>query len=107
MVNMTSYQAFDKCWNEGKRIVELEDIISTDSYNSYRYALYIIKGPWEPGEKSILKTCLWSFNYACYVIKGPFEKSHSFIFNSKFRDNYIDFLKSINYDLNKISEWLI
>jgi hypothetical protein len=30
-----------------------------------------------------------------------------YIFDSENKEDYIDFLKSINYDLNEISEWLI
>jgi hypothetical protein len=130
---MTPEEAFSKCLIKEKRILELENIISIDPYYSYLYAnhiikgywkigedtissnskwsyfyaLNIIKGPWELGEKSLLKNCLWSFEYAQNVIKGPFQKCHPIIFDSEFRDDYIDFLKSINYDLNKISEWLI
>ena len=79
--DMTPKDAYEKCRKKDKRILELEKIISTDSYYSYRYA-YIIIG-------------------------GPFEKCHSIIFNSDYKNDYIIFLKSINYDLNKISEWLI
>ena len=104
---MNPEEAYRKCLNEEKRILELEKIIVTNSYYSYLYAYNIIQGPWKLGEKSLLKNCLWSFEYARNVIKGPFQKCHPIIFNSEMKNNYIDFLKSINYDLNKISEWLI
>ena len=45
-------------------------------------------------------------NYESNKIKGPFKKSHSVIFNSEYKDEYVDFLKSINYDLNKIKDYL-
>ena len=81
MVNMTPKEAYLKCKNEKKRIPELESIVATDLYYSYCYARDLIK--------------------------GPFELCHSIIFNSEYKDRYVNFLKSINYDLNQIGEWLI
>ena len=133
MVNMNPYTAYLECLNKNKRIPELEAIIATDPKWSYNYALDVIKGPWKRGEEAISKDSLWSYHYAndiikgplesgeeiisnnsyhsylyaFYVIKGPFEKCHPIIFNSEYRKRYIDFLRLINYDLNKISEWLI
>jgi hypothetical protein len=130
---MTPKEAFEKCKKENKRIIELEDLISADLDYSYRYAreiikgrfekgednfsknsewsyLYardVIKGPFEKGEDAISKKPSLSYSYASNIIKGPFEKCHPFILNSDYKNDYIDFLKSINYDLNKISEWLI
>jgi hypothetical protein len=77
---MTPQEAYYKCLNEKRRIQELEDIITNP---------------------------MWSYYYARNVIKGPFDKSHYIIFNSDWRDDYIDFLKSTDYDMNKICEWLI
>ena len=107
MENMTPWKAFSKCLEQNKRILELEDIISTDSQFSYCYARDIIKCQWMQGENSISKHPQWSYKYANYVIQGPFEKCHPIIFNSDYKDDYIYFLKLINYDLNKIIEWLI
>jgi hypothetical protein len=130
---MTPQEAYKKCLKEKRRIIELEQIISTDSEYSYYYAHYIIKGPWEQGENSISSNpecSYWyardiikgpwekgeesiskdpenSYYYAHDVIKRPFQKSHSIVFNSDYKNRYVDFLKFINYDLNKISEWLI
>jgi hypothetical protein len=130
---MTPQEAYYRCKNENCRIPELESIISINSYYSYLYArdvikgrfiegekliardLYysycyavqIIKGRWEECEKTIATHPEHSYWYAHNVIKGPFHLCHSIIFNSSFKDGYIDFLKSINYDLNEISEWLI
>jgi hypothetical protein len=110
-----------------------ENIISKDPQWSYQYALNIIRGPWKMGEDAISKDSKWSYLYANDVIKGrfkqgeeaigkdsiysywyifkiikrPFEKCHSVIFNSEYKDEYLNFLKSINYDLNKISEWML
>ena len=104
---MTPEEAYYKCRKKNKRIPELEEIIATNSYCSYFYARNIIKGPWKRGEEAINKHPEYSFWYALYVIKQPFEKCHSHIFNSQYKDKYIKFLKSINYDMGKISEWLI
>ena len=130
---MSPQKAYQKCKKENRRISELEKNIATDPEYSYYYALQIIEGPFESGEDTISKDSEWSYKYAFYildkqwelseeaiskdpeysywyarnVIKGPFEKSHHIIFNSHHKNDYIDFLKSINYDLNKISEWLI
>jgi hypothetical protein len=105
--NMTPYEAYSKCLEQNKRILELEDIISTDSQYSYYYVLYIIQKPWKQGEKTISKHPRWSYFYANYIIQGPFDKCHPIIFNSYYKDEYIKFLTTTNYDLNKISEWLI
>ena len=107
MDNMTPYEAYSKCLEQNKRILELEDIISTSPQYSYYYVLDIIRAPWKQGENSISKNPIWSYKYANYIIKGPFEKCHPIIFYSDYKDDYINFLKSIKYDINKISEWLI
>jgi len=78
---MTPQEAWLKCKNQKKRIPELEDFIATDKICSYRYARD--------------------------VIEGPFYLGHAVIFNSFWKDKYINFLKSINYDLSEISEWLL
>lgn len=90
-----------------KKISKLEKIISTDSQYSYFYILNVIKGPWEEGEDIISKHPYWSYKYARDIIKKPFEKCHYIIFYSSCKNLYIKFLKTINYDLNNISEWLI
>jgi hypothetical protein len=133
MVNMTPEKAYFKCLHEKRRIPELESIIATDSNYSYWYAFDIIKGRFIEGEKSIATDLDCSYLYARYiikgrfiegekiiandldcsylyardVIKGPFRLCHPVIFSSHFKDDYIYFLKSINCDLNEISEWLI
>ena len=90
-----------------KKISKLERIISTDSQYSYFYTFNIIKGSWEEGEDIISKHPYWSYKYARDIIRKPFEKCHYIIFDSSSRNFYIKFLKSINYDLDNISEWLI
>ena len=104
---MSPQKAYQKCKKENRRISELEDLIATDPKHSYFYTHDIIKGLWELSEETISKDPEYSYWYARNVIKGPFEKSHHIIFNSHHKNDYINFLKSINYDLNKISEWLI
>jgi hypothetical protein len=130
---MTPQEAYLKCENENRRISELESVIVNDPYYSYRYARDVIKGRWEEGEKVIISDLNSSYFYACDVVKGKWEEAekiiatdlessywyarhvlkstfelcHPIIFNSEYRDRYVNFLKSINYDLNKIGEWLI
>jgi hypothetical protein len=106
---MTPREAYDKCYDEGKRIPELENIIITDPFYSYRYARNIIEGRFIEGEKIISTDPDYSYFYSLNIIKGPFYLCHHVIFNSKseYKDDYIRFLKSINCDLIEIGEWLI
>ena len=104
---MSPDEAYYKCFSEKRKIPELEGFISIDPYYSFLYACHIIKGRFERGERSIANNAEYSYNYARYLIEKEFPLCHHFIFNSKWRDKYIYFLKSINYDLNEISEWLI
>jgi len=130
---MTPEEAYLKCLHENHRISELESVIATDPKFSYLYARDVIKGRFEKGEqiivtdpyfsfcyareliggrfeegeKSIATDPDFSYRYARDVIKGPFPLCHSIIFKSFYKKDYIDFLKSINYDLNEIGEWLI
>lgn len=79
---MTPKEAFEKCLNKKRIIPELEEIIATNPE--------------------------YSFRYARFIIQGPFEKGHSIIFNSEYnKKKYIKFLKLINYDMTEISEWLL
>jgi len=71
---MTPEEAYYKAIELGKRIPELEPIISKDAYWSYRYALYVIKDRWEKGEETINKDIFCSYLYASYVIKGRWEQ---------------------------------
>ena len=41
---MTPHEAYNKAVKAGKRLPEIEHIILTCSYESYRYARYVIKG---------------------------------------------------------------
>ena len=133
MVNMTPEEAYLECINKNRRILELESIIATNSYFSYRYSYSIIKGRFIEGEKIIATDYYWSYLYAKDIIMGRFIEGekiittnphysywyakniinrafplcHPIIFNSEWKNKYIDFLKKINYDLSKIVEWLI
>jgi hypothetical protein len=104
---MTPHEVYNKCYKEKRRNQELESIIAIDSYYSYLYARDVIKSRFEEGEKSIANDPTCSYLYARDVIKSPFPLCHPVIFSSPFKDDYIDFLKSINYDLREIGEWLI
>jgi hypothetical protein len=104
---MTSKEVYYKCYYEKKRMPQLESIIANDPYYSYLYARDVIKGRWEGGEKSIATDSECCYRYAIDALKGPFRQGHPEIFNSEYKQIYIKFLKSINYDLNKISEWMI
>jgi hypothetical protein len=132
-INMTPETAYYICFNANKIIKEHEEIILKSGYWSYKYARNIIKGRWliaedlicdhhalsfdyavhvikgrfEKGEKAISLRFEYAYPYAVDVLNGPFPQCHPYIFDSENKEDYIDFLKSINYDLNEISEWLI
>ena len=107
MVNMTPKEAYKKCCFEKRRIPQLESIIAIDLEYSYCYARHIIKGRFIEGERRITNDPIYSYCYARDIIKDAFPLCHDRIFNSEYRDLYLEFLKSINYDLNEIDEWLI
>jgi hypothetical protein len=104
---MTPREVYLICLGRKKRSPDLEGIISIDPYYSYVYARDIIKGPFKKGEKVISTDIHHSYHYAVNVIKTAFPLCHPDIFNSPYKEPYINFLKSISYDLNEISEWLI
>jgi hypothetical protein len=104
---MTPKEACLKCSNENRRIPELEKLIATDPFYSYRYARNVIKGRFLQGEKVISTYPDYSYYYAVFVLKESFSLCHPIIFNSEYRNKYFSFLKSNNYDLNEIGEWLI
>ena len=108
---MTPASAFDKCLSRGERIPELESIIAKSESASYRYANEIIKGRFEKGEEEISCNLHYSYHYAVNILKGPFYLCHPYIFESKYKEPYISFLKSIGYDIKEIydqyGEWLI
>jgi hypothetical protein len=59
-------------------------------------------------EGIISQSQLFSFLYSKCILKGPFHRGHPVLFrDSIFKNRYITFLKSINYNINEIGEWLI
>ena len=106
---MTPKEAAEKCFNEKRRIFELEDIIAEEDSIAVYYAVKVIKGRFEKGESIISRNPQWSFHYARDVIKGPFEECHYAIGFSRYRYDYLDFLLSIHCNLIKLKgcEWLI
>jgi hypothetical protein len=108
---------------------EWEDIISKDAECAYRYAFYILKGPFPKGEDAISKVSDYSYYYAEEILKGPFPKGEDaisrndklsymyakFILEDRFKkgegtiikdkyylEDYIEFLKQIG----KLDEFL-
>jgi hypothetical protein len=67
----------------------------------------VLQGRFELGEKIIATHPESSYWYVRKIPNDSFSLFHSIILNSEFKIHYIDFLKSINYDLSEISEWLI
>jgi len=70
---MTPQEAYCKAMELGKRIPELEPVISQDAQCSYLYAREVIKVRFILGEAVISKNAQYSYFYARYVIKGRFE----------------------------------
>lgn len=104
---MTPQEAYAACLSERKRIPQLELIIAQESMFAYYYAIEMINGRFELGEKTISADAHYSYWYATRAIKAPFSLGHYTIFNSEYKNDYIKFLYSINYDLNKINELII
>ena len=67
---MTPEKAYWKALKAGKRMPDLEHIILTDPWGSYRYARYIIKARWEEAEEVIMTNSFISFRYAAWIIRG-------------------------------------
>jgi hypothetical protein len=84
-----------------------EEVISNDSECSYHYAKDIKIGRFKKGEKSIIKNPKYSYWYIKYVVKKPLPQFNKIIFNSKFLQDYIQFLQNNNYNINKFSEYMI
>ena len=103
---MTPSEAYNLFELKLQRNLELEKIISEDCHYSYKYSI-LLDAPFHIGENAISQSSLYSFLYAKYVLKDQFPIANKIILNSHFKDDYISFLKSINFDLTIISEWLI
>jgi hypothetical protein len=104
---MTPYEALQISKSLKKRNRKLEKLIIENSQLCFDYAREVLRGPFLEGEKTISSDSFHSFMYAKYVLNGPFTLGHHVIFNSFYKKDYIDFLKSINCDLTEIEEWLI
>jgi hypothetical protein len=104
---MTPYEALQISKSLKKRSSKLEKLIIESPQLCFDYARQVLRGRFLEGEKMISGDSFNSLMYAKYVLNGPFHLGHRIIFNSFYKKDYIDFLKSINYDLNEISEWLI
>ena len=89
------------------RWLEAEDLFKDHYSISFDYAVHVIKGRFQKGEDIIAADGQYSYNYAVDVLDDAFEKCHPMIFKTGWRNVYLDFLKNINYDLDKINEWLI
>jgi len=75
---MTPFEAYDKAYEAGKRLPELEGIIMTSSYYSKSYAEDIIKGRWIEAEDVIMTNAAHSYYYARETIKGKLpDKMHN------------------------------
>ena len=107
MVNMSPYEALQISRSLKKRSSKLEKLIIESPQLCFDYAREVLRGPFFEGEKMISSDPFHSYMYAKYVLNGPFHLSHHIIFNSFYKKDYIDFLKSINYNTSEIGEWLI
>jgi hypothetical protein len=90
-----------------ERFIEGEEAIIISVYHTHHYIEEIVRAPFPKGEKIISTEPFYSYRYAKNILKNVFHLAHPRIFNSSFKNDYINFLKSINYDLNEIGEWLI
>jgi len=104
---VTPEEAYHQCLKKNIGIIELEEIIIQSPVYTFYYIQNVIKEPWEEGEKIIYKHPYFSVSYAKKILEGPFEKCHPYIFDSEYKDSYYHYLELIDYDLNKIKEWLI
>ena len=103
--NPVVQEAYEKSMRAGKRLPEVEDIIMTDSWSSYLYALHIIKGRWIEAEDIIMTTSDDSYSYAVNIIRGKLpEKMHNMMFlhaikdsDDFYVDSYFEFIKEIEF----------
>ena len=85
MVNMSPHDAYHKTRN-----MKLQNI----PYKS--------KSQLKKIEKVISQDEFYSYYYAIDILNGPFLLCHHIIFNSNYRKQYLDFLKSLNYNMKEI-----
>ena len=104
---MTPYEALQIAKTIKNRDPELEKLIIESHQLCFEYAKDVLRGSFREGEEMISTSGFHSYMYAKYVLNSAFTLCHSIIFNSEYKEEYIDFLKSINYDLSETSEWLL
>jgi hypothetical protein len=107
MIILTPKDAYKKCKNENRKILELEYIIAKEASYAYLYAFRVIRNRFYIGEKKISEDAEISYFYARDVVKNVFPISHGTIFYSDWKEKYLLFLNSINFDFENIKEWLI
>jgi hypothetical protein len=86
----------------GGRWKEIEDILVSDSNCCYMYAREVLKSRFKIGESKIQESDVLSYLYIKEVVKEPLEIFHDKLLDSKYKENYISFLKNTG----KI-EWLL
>ena len=98
---MTPERAYWKAHGAGERLLEIEDIILTNSWCSYFYARDVIEGRWIEAEDIIMTDSEDSYLYARDVIKGKLpEKMHNMMLlyaikdpNDRFVKAYFEYIK--------------
>jgi hypothetical protein len=105
---MTAAKAYENCFANNKRELDLESIIASDAEYGYYYAKNIIGSRFIEAEKTIAQNAEWAYRYANDIIEGPFNLTHEFIFKDKsWGKLYARFLIEKKYFDNSIVEWLI
>jgi hypothetical protein len=56
--------------------------------------VFTINGPWPEAESIISQSAEHSYEYATDILKGRFLKGEKAIINSKFLENYKDYLRN-------------
>jgi len=93
---MTPQKAYKKALSLGKRIPELETVISQDAFYSYWYARDVIKGRFILAEPNISKDVQCGYWYAIDVIKGrlpDFMHNQMIFSNDKYAKEYVEFIQ--------------
>ena len=96
-----AWHAYNKAYDAGKRLPEIEDIVLADSWVSCRYALNVVKGRWIEAEDFIMTNPDDSCFYAINIIKGKLpEKMHNMMIlhgiknpNDIWVKHYFNFIK--------------
>jgi hypothetical protein len=78
----------------GGRWKEIEDILVSDSNCCYMYAREVLKSRFKIGESKIQESDVLSYLYIKEVVKEPLEIFHDKLLDSKYKENYISFLKN-------------